>query len=135
MEYKISVPGYEGDPYRIRLNSKKRACIELQEFVILLGLADAIVHDTKVQNTGVLQKIVIHNSGENLRCNRRGILMSVVIGSQCTMRMHFTYKAAIKALYEEIIKVKPSFSLSVETDSVEACERLQRDIVYGGLVK
>ena len=51
MEYKISAPGYEGDPYRIRLNSKKRTCIELQEFVILLDLADAIVHDTKVQNT------------------------------------------------------------------------------------
>ena len=62
MEYKISAPGYEGDPYRIRLNSKKRTCIELQEFVILLDLADAIVHDTKVQNTGTLRKIVIHNS-------------------------------------------------------------------------
>lgn len=135
MEYKISVPGYEGDPYRIRLNSKKRARIELQEFVILLGLADAIAHDTKVQNTSVLQKIVIHNSGENLRCNRRGILMSVVIGSQCTTRMQFSYKVAIDALYEEITKVKPAFSLIVETDSAEACERLQRDIVYGGLVK
>lgn len=135
MEYKISTPGYKGEPYRSKLNSKKYTRVGLQEFVILLGLADAIVHDIKVQNTGTLRKIVIHNSGENLRYNRHGILMSVVIGSQCTMRMHFTYKAAIKALYEEIIKVKPSFSLSVETDSVEACERLQRDIVYGGLAK
>lgn len=107
MEYKISTPGYKGEPYRSKLNSKKYTRVELQEFVILLGLADAIVHDMKVQNTGTLRKIVIHNSGENLRYNRHGILMSVVIGSQCTMRMHFTYKAAIKALYEEIIKVKP----------------------------
>lgn len=135
MEYRISVPGYKGDPYRIRLNSKKYTRIELQEFVILLGLADAIVHDMKVQNTSVLRKIVIHNSGENLRYSRRGILMSVVIGSQCTTRMHFTYKAAIDALYEEIIRVKPMFSLIAETDSAEACERLQRDVVYGGLVK
>ena len=135
MEYKISVPGYKGDPYRIRFNSKKYARIELQEFVILLGLADAIVHDMKVQNTSVLRKIVMHNSGENLRCNRHGILMSVVIGSQCTTRMHFTYKAAIDALYEEIIRVKPMFSLIVEADSAEACEQLQRDVVYGGLVK
>ena len=135
MEYKISTPGYKGEPYRSKLISRNYTRVELQEFVGWRGLAEALVRGLKVQNTGTVRKIVINNSGENLRYNRHGILMSVVIGSQCTMRMHFTYKAAIKALYEEIIKVKPSFSLSVETDSVEACERLQRDIVYGGLAK
>lgn len=69
MKYKISTPGYKGEPYRSKLNSKKYTRVGLQEFVILLGLADAIVHDMKVQNTGTLRKIVIHNSGENLRYN------------------------------------------------------------------
>lgn len=135
MEYKISTPGYKGEPYRIKFSSKGYKRIELQEFVILLDLAKAITHDMKVQNTEILRKIVIHNSGENLRYNRCGILMSVVLSGQCTMRVRFTYKEAIKALYNEIIKVKPAFSLIVDTDSLEVCERVQRDIVYAALVR